>query len=142
MSRHAWEPDVFALSCTRCNLPQEHPLHDPSPPDSSSPVAPRGLTEIDLDVIAQLTGGGRPHAAKTAALILERGKLFGSPLAYVIASIRNEPEKYRWYRGNPRRDQECREHPGEWADRCRPCAIDARLRAGARPRGPRRSSRR
>jgi hypothetical protein len=26
----------------------------------------------------------------------------------------------------PRRDQECRAHPGEWADACRPCATERR----------------
>lgn len=101
--------------------------------DSDSDIDTSGhalLSDADCDAITSLTGGGPAHARKTFEFIL--GKIPEpprNPLAYVLQSIRNEPEPYRWRRSNPRRGEWCivPGHEGEWADACRSCALDAKM---------------
>lgn len=74
----------------------------------------------ELDDICGLTGGDRRWAAKVARLILGNATVRPSnPIAYVLAAVKNDPENFRYRRGNPTRAQECPEHMGEWADNCR-----------------------
>lgn len=40
------------------------------------------------------------------------------------------------HRHPPRREQECRRHPGEWHDACRPCAAERIARADEEPNEP------
>ena len=90
-----------------------------------------GLSDDDLDKIREATGGTRPQAAKTAGLILARtsGEI-RNPLAYVLRSIAAEPAAFKIRRGNPKRGEDCPDHPGEWADACRQHALDAKLAGG------------
>jgi hypothetical protein len=116
-------------------------LEPPSRPDPTRPD-PVGLTtsgqskSVPLDDdgltrIQELTGGTKAHARKIAELVLSRTRgEVRNPLAYIAAAIREDPEVYRYRRGNPTRAQACADHPGEWADNCRAHAIDARLEGG------------
>ena len=74
----------------------------------------------ELQRIALATGGDMAHAEKVARFVLSTaGGDVRSPIRYVLAAIRENPEKHKFRRGNPTRAQECSEHPGEWADNCR-----------------------
>jgi hypothetical protein len=42
----------------------------------------------------------------------------------------------RTVRQPPKREQECRRHPGEWADACRPCRAEEIAKAQEEPTGP------
>lgn len=83
-------------------------------------------TDAELARITKLTGGGPVHARKTIEFILDHAPDdVAKPMAYVLAAIRNDPEAYRYRRGNPKsRDQECPDHAGQWADHCAGCAAD------------------
>lgn len=85
----------------------------------------RELTDTEVARITKLTGGGPAHARKTVGFILDHAPAdVAKPMAYVLAAIRNDPDAYRYRRGNPKRDQECPDHPGQWADRCAACRAD------------------
>lgn len=85
-------------------------------------------TNEELDRIRVFTGGTRAHARKTADFILAKtSATVRNRINYVLTAIQEEPDAYRYRRGNPTKAQECRTHPGEWSDACRGCAIDARL---------------
>lgn len=91
------------------------------------------MTTDDLEKIRAATGGTIPQAAKTARLILSRtASEVRNPLAYVLHSIGQDPAAFKIRRGNPKRGQECVDHPGEWADACRQHALDLKLAGGAR----------
>lgn len=95
---------------------------------SQSPSALDALTDEDWQKIETATRGDRSHARKVAETVLSRSAdEVTNPRRYVLRAIKNEPELYHYHRGNPTRAQECATHPGEWADACRACAIDARL---------------
>lgn len=97
-----------------------------SPNQSSTDCS--ALSDDDVRQITALTGGGPAHARKVAALILGRTTTkVRSPLAFVLHSIGQEPNAYRFRRGNPQRYEECPDHPGEWGDACRIHAIDRKL---------------
>lgn len=71
-----------------------------------------GLTDDDLDQIANKTGGGRDHARAVAADVLERaGSQVRKPLPYILRAIRSEPERHA-YRGPRTKEHECPQHPG------------------------------
>lgn len=90
----------------------------------------KNLTDSDLQRITAVTGGDNAHAAKTAGFILAKAPTdVRSPISYILAAINDDPDGYRYHRGAPRKTQECPLHKGEWADACRPCAIDRRLEA-------------
>lgn len=104
----------------------------PSRPDlsvvttsSQSPSALDRLTDEDWQKIETATRGPRAHALKAAESILSRspGEVT-DPRRYILRAIKNEPELWRYHRGNPKRDQECPTHPGQWADSCGGCAAD------------------
>lgn len=125
--------------------PMADPMANPNGVHDSQPIADsdsdsdslsvahglHGLTNDDLTRITALTGGGPAHARKTAAFVL--GKIPSrprDPLAYILAAIANEPDAYRYRRGNPRTaDDWCPEpgHEAEWADACRQCALERKL---------------
>lgn len=86
-----------------------------------------GLTDDDLDRIAEKINGDREYARRVAVEVLDRaGETVRKPLAYVLRAIAAEPDRYRRARGNPRPGQagECSRHAGQWADTCRSCAAD------------------
>lgn len=92
---------------------------------SSAPLDDDGLTRIKEAIGNACT---KQHAKKTADFILAKAPTdVRNPVNYILKAIREEPELYAYRRGNPRRDQECTTHAGEWADNCRACALDARL---------------
>lgn len=95
---------------------------------SQSPSLLDALTDEDWQKIQDVTRGDRNHARKVAedVLIKAAGDVT-SPRRYILRAVKNEPELYRYRRGNPTKAQECHTHAGEWADNCRACAIDARL---------------
>lgn len=107
---------------------------DPSRPAPSSVTAggsaqavdnPGGLTDDDLDKIAQKTGGGREHAARVARDVLGRTtETVRKPLAYVLRAVVAEPEQHR-HRGPRTRDTECPAHEGQPATNCGGCRSDA-----------------
>lgn len=74
-----------------------------------------------------MTGGDRAHARRVARTILT--KTPGQPrkpLAYVLAAVANDPDAYRYRRGNPRRGEWCPVdgHEAYWADNCAGCRFD------------------
>lgn len=91
----------------------------------SSSVA-RELGEDGLTRIRQaLNGCPEAHARKAAAFVLAKAPAdVRNPVAYVLAAIADEPEAYRYRRGNPAKADECPEHAGQWADHCAGCAAD------------------
>jgi hypothetical protein len=96
-----------------------------------SPVSPHSADAIDDDGLTRIqraTGGPKTHARRTADLVLAKAPAdVRNPVAYVLAAVEAEPERFRAKRGNPTKADECPDHPGEWADACRAHAIDARL---------------
>lgn len=97
---------------------------------SQSSNSTRELDEDGLTRIRQAIGSGctKAHARKSADFILAKAPTdVRNPVAYVIKAIRDEPELYRYHRGNPTKATECPTHAGEWADACRACALDAKL---------------
>lgn len=81
-----------------------------------------GLTRVE-----QITKGDRSHAQRTATMILDRvppTAFVRDPTAYVLAAIRDDPDAYRYRRGNPTKFTECPQHPGQWPDTCSGCAAD------------------
>ena len=63
-------------------------------------------------------------STETPRLILEPGPWWRA----VVVGESNNPTRYP-----PKIEHECRVHPGEWADACRPCATEERaVDAGAR----------
>lgn len=133
-SRSKDEANCFDVASTLSN-----PRPVPSRPDlsvvtnpSQSPSALGALTDEDLQKIEEATKGPRSHAERTAATILARaGDDVVSPRRYILRAIKNEPELFRYHRGNPTRADECGTHAGEWGDNCRICALDRRLASGA-----------
>lgn len=117
---------------------QSNPRPDPSRPvlvvakSSQSSSASRELDDDGLTRLQQvLNNCPKTHARKTAAFILAKAPAdVRNPVAYIIAAIQQEPDAYRYRRGNPKRAEECELHVGEWADACRGCAIDARVEGG------------
>lgn len=94
---------------------------------SQSPSALDALTDDDWEKIEQATRGPRSHARKVADDVLSKSAGdVTNPRRYILRAVKNEPELYRFHRGNPTRDQECRTHAGEWGDNCRMCAAEAK----------------
>lgn len=80
------------------------------------------------DQIAELTGGDDDHVVAVSKFILDGAPGdVRSPGAYVLRSVKDDLALHRYHRRMPRKSEQCPEHAGEWADSCRPCAIDARL---------------
>jgi hypothetical protein len=105
-----------------------------SEPPSLRVVENDGLDEEQLDRIRLSIGSGctKAHALKTARFVLAKAPTdVRNPVSYVLAAIADDPDAYRYRRGNPTKQTECREHAGEWADACRACAIDKRLGGSA-----------
>ena len=97
---------------------------------SQSPTALDALTDEDWQKIQDATRGDRSHAHKVAAdVLLKAAGEVTSPRRYILRAVKNEPELYRYVRGNPKRHQECPTHAGQWADACSGCAADRK--AGA-----------
>lgn len=95
---------------------------------SQSQTATRGVDDDGLDKIRTITGGTKAHAAKCVEFVLAKASSdIRNPTAYVLAAIREDPAAYKFKRGNPKKDQACGIHVGEWADACRGCAIDRRV---------------
>lgn len=92
-----------------------------------SPSALGALTDEDWQRIEAATRGPNAHARKVAEDVLSKsaGEV-SNPRRYILRAIKNEPELYRYRRGNPTRETECSEHAGEWADNCRQCALERR----------------
>lgn len=85
------------------------------------------LNDEELDVIRELIGGGKDHARKTVAFILDRAPAdVRNAAAYVLTAVKAEPAAYKYRRRNPRPEEFCPEHPGEYADACRACALEDR----------------
>lgn len=96
----------------------------------TSPVSPESVArELDDDGLTRirqaLNGCPEAHARKTAAFVLAKAPAdVRNPTAYVLAAIADEPEAYRYRRGNPKKADECPTHAGQWADHCAGCAAD------------------
>lgn len=90
-----------------------------------SPSVADRLGTDGLDRIKQQTKGNDAHVLKCAEFILSRAPAdVRNPLNYVLAAIRDEPDAYRFRRGNPKKHEECPTHAGQWADACAGCAAD------------------
>lgn len=98
---------------------------------SQSSSATRGLDDDGLTRIRQaLNNCPEKHARECAQFVLAKAPdNVRNPAAYVLAAIRDEPDAYRYRRGNPKRDQECPTHAGQWADACAGCAADRKASA-------------
>lgn len=96
---------------------------------SQSPSARAELDDDGLTRIQQaLNNCPKTHAKKTATFVLAKAPAdVRNPVAYILAAIREDPGAFRYKRGNPKRDQECATHAGEWVDACRGCAIDRKV---------------
>lgn len=111
------------VAAWRARRTQEPQPAEPPPRQSTPQVDDEGLAKV-----MQATGGTKAHAVKTVDFVLARARgEVRNPLRYVLKSIEAEPAAFRYRRGNPTRDQECRTHAGEWADNCRGCVIDGRV---------------
>lgn len=78
-----------------------------------------------LDRIKSITKGTEAHARKCAEFILAKAPAdVRNPAAYVVAAINDDPDAFRFKRGNPKKTQECPTHAGQWADACAGCAAD------------------
>lgn len=99
---------------------------------SQSSSVPRELDDDGLTRIQQaLNGCPKAHARKSAGFVLAKAPAdVRNPVAYVLAAIADDPDAYRYRRGNPKRGEECPTHAGEWADACRGCVADQKA-AGA-----------
>ena len=98
---------------------------------SQSSSAPGGIDDDGLTRIKRATKGSDGHARKTAEFILAKAPAdVRNPTAYVLAAISDDPDAYRYRRGNPKKGEECPTHAGQWADACAGCAAD-RKAAGA-----------
>lgn len=122
-------------------------VRDPSVRDPR-PVPSRPLTvvtsssqsssvarEVDSDGLTRiskaLNGCPKSHARKVAQMVLARAPGdVRSSVGYVLKAIEDDPAPYRYARGNPHHHEECANHAGEWADRCRVCELDRRLASG------------
>lgn len=88
--------------------------------DPSSSVDDDGLTRIQ-----ELTKGTKTHARKCVEFVLSKtSNDIKNPTAYVLKAIREDPDAYRYKRGNPKKGEECPTHAGQWADACAGCAAD------------------
>lgn len=95
---------------------------------TSSQSSPHEISPDGLDRIKAATNGTEAHARKTALFVLTKAPTdVRNPTAYVLAAVADDPDAYRYRRGNPTKQTECSIHPGEWGDACRGCAIDQRL---------------
>lgn len=123
-------PEVRSPGSSQPGSSQPRPV--PSRPLTvvTYPVSPESVArELDDDGLTRirqaLNGCPEAHARKTAAFVLAKAPAdVRNPTAYVLAAIADEPEAYRYRRGNPKRDQECPTHAGQWADHCAGCAAD------------------
>ena len=107
-----------------------HPLRVVASSSQSS-SAPGGIDDDGLTRIKKATKGSDGHARKTAEFILAKAPAdVRNPTAYVLAAISDDPDAYRYRRGNPKKGEECPTHAGQWADACAGCAAD-RKAAGA-----------
>lgn len=136
------ERDITRESQGRVTDPVTPPRPDPTRPESTSmanlvsqlPVVeangknfsmPEGL----LTEISDALCCDRPAALAVAGKYLaEAPGDVRSPGAYVRRSFRADPNKHKPKRPSPTKAQQCPKHPGQWADRCGPCAAD--LKAG------------
>ena len=105
--------------------PVPYPSRRQSSGATASPsVDNAGLTDDDLDKIAEKTNGDRDHAARVAADVLDRAaETPKRPRAYVLRAIAAEPDRYRKSRRLTRAN-ECPTHSGQFADTCNGCAAD------------------
>jgi hypothetical protein len=112
-------------------------LEPPSRPVPSRPVVagsshhlksvPAWLDDDGVAKIRGLIGGSVEDAHRVADLILTSTSTPPrNPLAYVLRSIRNEPDRYRATDRGPKPGDpgECRVHVGQWAHTCPGCAAD------------------
>lgn len=117
--------------------PESNPRPDPSRPlsvvatSSQSSSVARELDEDGLTKIRQaLNNCPDKHARECARFVLAKAPAdVRNPAAYVLAAIRDDPDAFRYKRGNPKRDQECPTHAGQWADACAGCAADRKASA-------------
>lgn len=111
-------------------IPSPTPLPPtPYPPvvanSSQSQVVAPELTSDGLDRIKRATKGDEKHARKCADFVLAKAPTnVHNPVAYILKAIEDDPEAFRFKRGNPKRGEDCGVHAGEWADACRGCAAD------------------
>lgn len=112
----------------------------PSRPDPNPSVVtqvshlkavPRGLDNDGLTRIRQaLNNCPEAHARKCADFVLAKAPGdVRNPVGYILAAIADEPDAYRYRRGNPKKHQECPTHAGQWADACAGCAADRKASA-------------
>lgn len=121
--------------------PMESP--SPSPMEVATPLPPtpypalvksvsqptsvaRGVDDDGLTRIQQaLNNCPQAHARKTADFVLAKAPdNVRNPVAYILKAISEEPDAYRYKRGNPKKADECPTHAGQWADACAGCAAD------------------
>lgn len=100
----------------------------PDPSDRSGAVIVLGTRHVDdacTQRIRELLACPEEHARKVAERVLERAPgLVRDPAQYVLSAVRNDPDAYRYRRGNPKTGEECPTHPGQWPDKCSGCAAD------------------
>lgn len=119
-------------SCSDDASTLSNPRPDPSRPlsvvasSSQSSSVTHELNDDGLTKIRQaLNNCPEKHARECARFVLAKAPGdVRNPAAYVLAAIREEPDAYRYKRGNPKKADECPTHAGQWADACAGCAAD------------------
>lgn len=110
--------------------PPNPPVPIPSRPEPEigSRRSNQSRAEVDddgLTRIQELTKGTKTHARKCVEFVLSKtSNDIKNPTAYVLKAIREDPDAYRYKRGNPKKGEECPTHAGQWADACAGCAAD------------------
>ena len=124
-----WQNDGKAIAESESDAETENNVVQFS---SQSKTATREIDNDGLTRIQQaLNGCPKTHARKAADFVLAKAPSdVRNPVAYVLAAIADEPDAYRYRRGNPKKGDECPTHAGQWADACAGCAAD-RKAAGA-----------
>jgi hypothetical protein len=98
--------------------------------NQSQTVTRVAVDDDGLTKIQELTKGTKTHARKCVEFVLSKtSNDIKNPTAYVLKAIREDPDSYRYKRGNPKRGEECLEHAGQWADACAGCAADRKAKA-------------
>lgn len=95
-----------------------------------SQTDPPTVDDDGLTRIQELTKGSKAHARKCVEFVLSKtSNDIKNPTAYVLKAIREDPDAFKFRRGNPRKGDECPEHAGQWADACAGCAADRKAKS-------------